>query len=47
MAYVGVSLLRHLKQELTWATDERLRIISNTMLFKAIISLRNLRIKPF
>ena len=32
--------LIHLK-ELAWATDKWLRVISNMMLFKTVISLRN------
>ena len=36
-----------LKEELSWVIDKRLRIIINTMLFKTVITLRILRIKPF
>ena len=41
MAYVNVHELRHLKEELVWATDKRLQVISNKMLFKTVIPLRN------
>ena len=33
VAYVNVCVLRHLKEELAWAIDKRLRLIINTMLF--------------
>ena len=33
--------LRHSKQNLAWATDKRLMVISNIMLFKTAILLRN------
>ena len=36
-----------LKEELAWATDKLLRVISNIMLFKTVIPLRNQRTKPF
>ena len=32
---------KHLKEELAWAIDERLQVISNKMLFKTVIPLRN------
>ena len=41
MAYVGVHVSRRLKEELAWATDKRLQVISNIMLFKTVIPLRN------
>ena len=41
MACVGVHVLRQLKEELAWATDEQLQVISNIMLFKTVIPLRN------
>ena len=41
MAYVNVCISKSLKEELAWATDERLQVISNTMLVKTVISLRN------
>ena len=37
----GVLVLRHLKEELTWAADIRFRVISNITLFKTVILLRN------
>ena len=47
VAYVYVPISRCLKQELAWATDKLLWVISNIMLFKTVIPLRNLRIKLF
>ena len=44
---MSARVLRRLKQELAWATDKQLRVISNILLFKTLIPLRNLRIKPF
>ena len=41
MAYVGIHVSRQLKEELAWATDKRLQVISNIMLFKTVIPLRN------
>ena len=38
---VGVHVSRRLKEELAWATDKWLQVISNTMLFKTVIPLRN------
>ena len=38
--YMNVCLLRHLKQELAWARDEWLGVISITMLFKIVIPLK-------
>ena len=34
MVDLDVRVLSHIKEELVWAVDERLRIISATMLFK-------------
>ena len=34
MVDVDVHVLRHLKEELTWAIDIQLRVISTIMLFK-------------
>ena len=42
---VGVHVSRRLKEELAWATDKRVQVISNIMLFKSIIALRNQKIK--
>ena len=41
MAYVGVHVSRRLKEELAWATDKGLQVISDIMLFKTVIPLRN------
>ena len=40
VAYMGIQVLRQLKEELTRATDKRLQIISNVMLFKTTMPLR-------
>ena len=37
----GVMCTRHLKEELAWAIDKQLQVISNIMLFKTVIPLRN------
>ena len=37
----GRSRTRRLKEELAWATYRRLQVISNIMLFKTVIPLRN------
>ena len=37
----GLHVLSRLKGELAWATDKRLQVISNIMLFKTVIPLRN------
>ena len=47
MVYVNVHISRHLKEELTWDIDKQLRLIINTILFKTVIPLRILTIKPF
>ena len=41
VAYVNIRVSRHLKEELAWAIDKWLRIISNKMLIKTVIPLRN------
>ena len=41
MVCVGIHVLRRLKEELAWATDKRLQVISNVMLVKTVIPLRN------
>ena len=41
MAYVSIRVLTHLKEELAWAADKWLRVISNIMLFKTVAPLRN------
>ena len=33
---MNVHVSRHLKEELAWAIDKWLRVISNTMLFKTV-----------
>ena len=47
VAYVKVHVSRHLKQELAWAIDKRLLVISNIMLFETVIPLRIYRTKLF
>ena len=42
---VHTHVMRRLKEELAWAIDERLQVISNIMLFKAIIPLKKLKNK--
>ena len=37
MAYVNVCVSRRLKEELAWAIDKRLWVVSNEMLFKTVI----------
>ena len=37
----GHTISRHLKEELAWATDKWLWIISNIMLFETVVPLRN------
>ena len=41
VAYVNVSVSKQLKEKLAWAIDKRLQIITNKMLFKTVIPLRN------
>ena len=41
VAYVNVHVSRHLKEELAWVIDKRLWAISNKMLFKTVLPLRN------
>ena len=46
MAYVNVRVSRHLKEELSWAIDKRLRLIIIEMLFKTVIrTTKNLKNK--
>ena len=40
VAYVNVRVSRRLEEELGWAIDKQLRLISNKMLFKTVIPLR-------
>ena len=37
----GFTHIEAIKEELAWATDKRLQVISNIMLFKTVIPLRN------
>ena len=41
VVYVGIHVSRCLKGELAWAIDKWLLVISNIMLFKTVIPLRN------
>ena len=41
VVYVNVRVSRCLKDELAWAIDKRLWVISNKILFKTVIPLRN------
>ena len=41
LVYVNVSISRCLKEELAWVIDKWLQVISNIMLFKTVITLRN------
>ena len=41
VVYVNVRILKWLKEELTWAIDKRHQDISNRMLFKTVVPLRN------
>ena len=41
MAYMKVHVSRHLKEELAWAIGKQLRVISNEMLVKTLIPLKN------
>ena len=41
VAYMNVHILKRLKEELAWAIDKQLQFISNTMLFKTVVLLRN------
>ena len=38
---MNVCVLRRLKEELAWAIDKRLWVISSKMLFKTVVPLRN------
>ena len=41
VAYVNIRVSKSLKEELAWTIDKRLRVVSNKMLFKTVIPLRN------
>ena len=43
MVDVDVRTLIHLKEELAWAVDKRLRVISTIMLFKNSKSIKELK----
>ena len=43
VVYVAVCVSQHLKEELAWDTYKQLWIISNIMLFKAVIPLSKLK----
>ena len=45
VAYVNVRVSKSLKEELAWAIDKRLRVVSNKMLFKTVIPQRKLKKK--
>ena len=47
VAYVNVHVLRHLKEELSWAIDERFQLIINTMLFKGTMRCLRSRLSFF
>ena len=38
VAYVNVRVSKSLKEEVAWAIDKRLRVVSNKMLFKTVIA---------
>ena len=37
----GCTRIKEIKEEMAWATDKRLQVISNIMLFKTVIPLGN------
>ncbi len=37
----GIHVLMHLEEKLAWATDKKLWVISNIMLFKTVMPLGN------
>ena len=37
----GIYVSRYLQEEFTWAIDKQLQVISNKMLFKMVMPLRN------
>ena len=42
---MNVRVLKHLKEELVWAIDERLQVISNKMLFRTVITYTTKKLK--
>ena len=47
VVYMGIHISRCLKGELAWAVHKQLQVISDVMLFKTVIPLRNKRMNPF
>ena len=45
VAYVNVRVSKSLKEELAWAIDKWVRVVSNKMLFKTVIPQRKLKNK--
>ena len=41
VVYMSIHVLRHWKEELAWAIDKWFQVISNKMLFKTVMWLRN------
>ena len=41
VAYVNVCKLKHVREEVAWSIDKWLHVISNEVLFKTVIPLRN------
>ena len=41
VVYMDVNISRRLKEELAWAIDKWLQVISNIMLLETVIPLRN------
>ena len=41
MVDVNVHMSSHFKEELAWAADKQLRIISTIMLFKTVVALKS------
>ena len=41
VSYVNVHVSKSLKEELAWAIDKQLWVVSNKMLFKTVITIRN------
>ena len=42
-----VQVSRHFKEEMAWAIDKQVQVISNIMLFKAVIPVKKQRITLF
>ena len=41
VAYVNVRISKHIKEELAWAINKRLLVISNEILFTTVMPLKN------